>query len=65
MKILVHDFAGHPFQVQLSGELARRGHTVLHTYFADIPGPKGVLAAADWPPNLRIEPIRSKRRFEA
>src|SRR5690606_16872473 len=26
MRILVHDFAGHPFQVQLSRSLARRGH---------------------------------------
>ena len=24
MKILVHDYAGHPFQVQLSRQLARR-----------------------------------------
>ncbi len=28
MKILVHDYAGHPFQVQLSRALAQRGHQV-------------------------------------
>ena len=28
MNILLHDFAGHPFQAQLSRELARRGHRV-------------------------------------
>jgi glycosyltransferase involved in cell wall biosynthesis len=65
MKILVHDFAGHPFQVQLSSELARRGHSVLHAYFADIPGPKGALAAREGQPNLRIEAVRARRRFEA
>jgi glycosyltransferase involved in cell wall biosynthesis len=42
----VHDFAGHPFQVQLSRELAQRGHSVLHLYLEELPGPKGRLAAA-------------------
>ena len=65
MRILVHDFAGHPFQVQLSGELARRGHSVLHVYFADIPGPKGALEPLEDQPNLRIEAIHAKRKFEA
>jgi colanic acid biosynthesis glycosyl transferase WcaI len=32
MRILVHDFAGHPFQAQLSRELGRRGHLVTHAY---------------------------------
>ena len=43
MRILVNDFAGHPFQVQLSRELARRGHNVLHTYLSGLQGPKGAL----------------------
>ncbi len=43
MRILVHDFAGHPFQVQLSRELARSGHSVAHLYLQDLPGPKGPL----------------------
>lgn len=41
MKILVHDFAGHPFQMALSRELAHRGHQVTHAYFAGDMGPKG------------------------
>lgn len=65
MKILVHDFAGHPFQIQLSNELARRGHNVVHAYFADIPGPKGKLTANSELSNLRMEPIRVKRKFQA
>lgn len=36
MRILVHDYAGHPFQVQLSRALARRGHDVLHAYCASL-----------------------------
>ncbi len=44
MKCVVHDYAGHPFQVDLSRHLAKRGHDVTHLYFADNPGPKGVMA---------------------
>jgi colanic acid biosynthesis glycosyl transferase WcaI len=65
MNIFVHDFAGHPFQMQLSSELARRGHNVVHAYFADIPGPKGKLTPAEESPNLRLEPIHVAHRFEA
>lgn len=31
-RVVVHDYLGHPFPVQLSRELARRGHQVLHAY---------------------------------
>jgi glycosyltransferase involved in cell wall biosynthesis len=65
MKIFVHDFAGHPFQIQLSTELARRGHSVVHAYFADIPGPKGKFAASRELPNLQVEPIHVTRQFSA
>ena len=41
MRILVNDYAGHPFQLQLSRSLARDGHTVLHTYFGAYQTPKG------------------------
>jgi colanic acid biosynthesis glycosyl transferase WcaI len=43
MRCLIHDFAGHPFQVQLSRELARRGHHVVHVYPIGLQGPKGRL----------------------
>lgn len=42
-RILIHDYAGHPFQVQLSRELARRGYDVLHLYFGYNNTPKGDL----------------------
>ena len=45
MHILLHDFAGHPFQVELSRALALRGHQVTHAYFAADAGPKGQMSA--------------------
>jgi colanic acid biosynthesis glycosyl transferase WcaI len=43
LKIFVHDYAGHPFQADLSRELALRGHNVSHAYFHGDLGPKGNL----------------------
>ena len=43
MRLLIHDYAGHPFQVQLSRELARRGHTVLHAFAGELQTPRGEL----------------------
>ena len=43
MRIVVNDRSGHPFQVELSRSLARRGHNVLHVHFADFQTPKGDL----------------------
>lgn len=45
MRILVHDYSGHPFQVELSRELARRGHDVTHSYCPAWPSGKGHLRA--------------------
>jgi colanic acid biosynthesis glycosyl transferase WcaI len=44
MRILIHDFAGYSFPVQLSRKLAGRGHQVLHLSAEGLPGPKGKLA---------------------
>jgi colanic acid biosynthesis glycosyl transferase WcaI len=43
MRILVHDYVGHPFQVQLSRALAARGHSVLHLYNGSFQTPHGEL----------------------
>ena len=45
MKVLVHDHSGHPFQAELSRELARRGHQVTHSYVSGYVSGKGQLAA--------------------
>ena len=50
MKILVHDYAGHPFQVQLSRELASRGHTVRHAYAGGLQTPRGELTKRESDP---------------
>lgn len=42
-RIVVHDFAGHPFQAQLSRELASRGHDVLHLQCASYTTGKGAV----------------------
>ena len=55
MKILVHDYAGHAFQIELSRALARRGHEVVHVYNASDNTPKGPLEPrADDPRTLKI-----------
>ena len=43
MRILIHDYSGHPFQVQLSRTLAARGHAVRHVYCASFQTPRGNL----------------------
>ena len=64
MRILLNDHAGHPFQVQLSRSLARRGHTVLHTYCASLQTPRGVLEVQDADPDmLDIIGIRLDEEF--
>lgn len=45
MRILLHDYSGHPFQVELSRELSRRGHDVTHSYCAAYTSGKGHLEA--------------------
>jgi glycosyltransferase involved in cell wall biosynthesis len=47
MRLLIHDFAGHPFQVQLSRELASWGHHVSHVYPIGLDGPKGRLKRSE------------------
>ena len=61
MRILIHDYAGHPFGFELSRELAARGHEVRHAYFGGDEGPKGAVSlTADDPPSLSITPITIK-----
>ena len=40
MKIIVHDYAGHPFQIDLSKQLAKNGYSVTHVYTTASGGPK-------------------------
>jgi colanic acid biosynthesis glycosyl transferase WcaI len=64
MKIALHDYCGHASPIDLSRELARRGHEVCHFYFAEDMGPKGVTQrVAGDPYNYSIEPISIGRPY--
>ena len=43
--MVVHDFSGHPFQVQLARHLATRGHTTSHLYCPSFQTPRGKVDA--------------------
>ena len=65
MRIGVHDFAGHPFQVELSRALAERGHVVRHWYCASVTTGRGPLGRRATDPEVfSIEPIQLRRGFE-
>ena len=59
IKIIIHDYCGHPFPVQLSRELARQGYTVTHLYCDSNPTtPKGRLTHGEGDPkSLSIVPV--------
>jgi hypothetical protein len=55
LRIFLHDYAGHPPQVHVSRELARRGHTVLHAYATMSETPRGKLARQQGdPPGFEV-----------
>lgn len=64
MKILVNDFSGLPFPVQLSRELARRGYEILHTYCASFLTPHGALAKTrDEPGRFDVQAVKLDEDF--
>ena len=64
MRIVVHDYSGHPFQIQLSRQLARQGHEVLHLFFESFQSPKGaVRRRPEDPPSFQIQGIRFDEPF--
>lgn len=62
MRVLVNDFAGHPFQLQLSRALAAAGNSVRHTYFGANNTPKGRVSGCDR--NLEIVDLTIGRQFK-
>jgi len=64
LRVVISDYSGHPFQVQLSRELARQGHAVLHLYYKDFQTPKGKLSVDPLDPDtLAIESISLNKPF--
>lgn len=65
MRLQVHDFSGHPFQAELSRELAARGHSVDHVYSAQYSSGKGVLERKEGDPALLgFSPLDSGTPFQ-
>jgi len=64
-RLVVHDYAGHPFQAQLSRALAKRGYTVIHQYCASCTSGQGslTLSPSD-PPSLTFEAISLGSPFQ-
>src|SRR5262245_10858542 len=62
LRVLIHDFAGHPFQIDLSRALARRGHMVQHVYCGSYTSGKGRLDAGNTD-NLSVVPIAAGDSF--
>jgi colanic acid biosynthesis glycosyl transferase WcaI len=53
-RVVVHDFAGHPFQIDLSRALAERGHAVLHVHCESYNSGKGGFGGVNELPNLSV-----------
>jgi len=65
VKIFVHDYPGHAFPAQLSRELARQGHTVVHAFAAALESPRGpVEPRPEDPMGLSILPIVTGHRMD-
>jgi len=65
MKVLVHDYSGHPFQIQLSRELAKRNDSILHIYSDSFQTPKGNLKKEDIDSiNLNVKSIKLPYEFK-
>jgi colanic acid biosynthesis glycosyl transferase WcaI len=64
MRIVVHDYSGHPGQAQLSRALARRGHVVTHQHCPSYATGKGSLQVEPGdPPTLSFEPCAMEGTF--
>lgn len=65
LRLVVHDFSGHPFQVQLSRELARRCHVVDHQYCPSyVSGHGDMRRRSTDPGSLSITGISLRRPFD-
>ena len=62
--ILIHDYAGHPFQFDLSREIARRGYRVVHGFYSGDAGPKGdILSHETDPDSFKVIPFDIKGNY--
>ncbi|HOJ34805.1 MAG TPA: glycosyltransferase family 4 protein [Candidatus Hydrogenedentes bacterium] len=65
MRVMNHDYAGHPFQCDLSRTLAKRGHEVCHVYAASNDAPRGDLERRENDPaGLEFVALHLPRRIQ-
>lgn len=63
-RIVLHDYSGHPFQLELSHALASQGHEVFHLFCSSyISGRGDMEGTLRTTSGLRIEPIRLRNAF--
>jgi colanic acid biosynthesis glycosyl transferase WcaI len=64
LRLVIHDYSGHPGQLHLSRELARRGHHVEHQYCASYTTGRGATERRDGDPeSFAIRAIELGREF--
>lgn len=65
MRIVVHDYGGYGFPLQLARALAARGHDVLHLHAAGFRSPRGAMARRTTdPPNFRVDGVELDERSQ-
>ncbi len=64
-RVIVHDFSGHPFQVQLARELARRGYDTTHLFCPSFQTPRGKVgeSESEGDPKFKSVPVTLWRPF--
>jgi len=64
LRLVIHDYSGHPGQVHLSRELARRGHYVEHQYCASYTTGRGATTRREGDPeSFRVRAIELGSEF--
>jgi colanic acid biosynthesis glycosyl transferase WcaI len=64
VRVVVHDYPGHAFAVQLARELAGRGHHVLHLHCPSVTSGKGAVGRLDDDPGtFAAEPVPLDEQF--
>jgi len=62
LKVVIHDYAGHPFPLTLSKELSKN-YKVFHLYFKNDYGPKADFND-NFSENLKIESVGSQIKYD-
>jgi colanic acid biosynthesis glycosyl transferase WcaI len=64
LRLVIHDYSGHPGQVHLSRELARRGHFVEHQYCASYTTGRGATQRREGDPeSFEVRAIKLRSEF--